>query len=461
MLAGDADISLVDFNLDSLTPVQGLNNNPASEYHPTEANPLIQSSERTNLGITTRTYDIVDRDFQRRVAEESLWQLASPLALKQDEERMFRTFVTHISKWMDLFDPYRHFSALVPRLALHNIGLLNAILALAYRHNSLSNQPSFAREDALQYYHETLQYVRKALQYTSYHTSLELLATTLIISAYEMLDGSSRDWERHLQGVFWIQRSQVIHGDSGGLRAAVWWAWLCQDIWAAFRDNRKVFTFWKPQRTLAELHPVHLAARSVFILGRVMNYCAQGELEESAGSILSKMETARELTMMLDEWQSLLTPEFLPLPHSQQAATSIFRPLWIYPPVYAVSVQVHHASRILVLLHQPSLGGINARMKHQSSLDAHVETICGIALLLSDYASSTLTSQCLFIGMSVCASFYEISTDKILTAGLCTYDRQRRNEILGLLAGCRKRTGWPRVPLEDDLEKYWQDPTNV
>lgn len=399
MLAGDADIPLdLNLNLDYLTPSRALNNTSISDYHSAEDGRPGLGAEGASNDTTVRNYDVVNQEFQQRVAEESLWQLAVPLTLKQDEERMFHTFVTHISQWMDLFDPYRHFSSLVPRLALHNVGLLNAILALSYRHNSLSAQPAFAREDALQYYHETLQYVRKAMQYTSYHTSLELLASTLIISAYEMLDGSSRDWERHLQGVFWIQRSQVIHGDSGGLRAAVWWAWLCQDIWAAFRDKCKVFTFWKPLRTLAELPPVHLAARSVFILGRVVNYCAQGELEETPTSILSKIKTAKELTMMLDEWQRLLTPEFLPLPHNTQVTNSAFRPLWIYPPVYAVAVQIHHASRILVLLHQPSLGGINAGMKRQSSLDAHVETICGLALTLSDYASSTLISQCLFIG---------------------------------------------------------------
>jgi len=99
---------------------------------------------------------------------------------------------------------------------------MKAILALSARHISLN--PSIAgeqthdRNDALQYYNETLHYLSKAMQYDTYKTSLELLATVLIVSTYEMLDGSGKDWERHLQGVFWIQRSQVIHGDSKGLK---------------------------------------------------------------------------------------------------------------------------------------------------------------------------------------------------------------------------------------------------
>ena len=338
--------------------------------------------------------------------ENFRWQVSRHLTLENNEQGVFDNFVTHISQWMDLFDPYRHFSSLVPRLALQNVGLLNAILALSTRHISLCSvdeiQPSFAYEDALRYYNETLQYVSTALQYDSYHTSDELLVTTLIVSAFEMLgDGSSREWERHLQGVFWIQRSQVIHGDSGGLRGAVWWAWLSQDIWAAFRDKRKVFSFWRPERALRDLNPTELAARSVFVLARVINYCNHDEADNTPETIVSRLRTAETLSKTLDEWASLLTPEFSPLPRNEQAASAVFQSLWIHPPAFGVSVQVHHAARILLLLHRPSLGGINEAQQRQVALARHVEVVCGIALMLSDYASSTMSSQCLFIGKSI------------------------------------------------------------
>lgn len=115
---------------------------------------------------------------------------------------------------------------------------MNAILALSCRHLSLN--PRLDKDEipngeaALQYYYQTLHYVQKTMRYPSYQVSLELFATMLIISAYEMLDNSSNDWERHLERVFLIQRSQIIHGESGGLQAAASWTWTCQDIWAAF-----------------------------------------------------------------------------------------------------------------------------------------------------------------------------------------------------------------------------------
>lgn len=104
------------------------------------------------------------------------------------------------------------------------------------------------RTAAVQYYYETLRYLQTAMRYTTYKNSRELLATALIVSTYEMIDGAGNGWERHLKGVFWIQRSREINGESGGLEQAIWWAWLRQDVWAAFRENRRCFSFFKPTK---------------------------------------------------------------------------------------------------------------------------------------------------------------------------------------------------------------------
>lgn len=229
------------------------------------------------------------------------------------------------------------YSTLVPQV--RNAGLMNAILALSCRHLSLNtkldndNMPN--GKAALQYYYQTLHYVQKAMQYSSYQVSLELLATVLIISAYEMLDNSTNDWEQHLEGVFLIQRSQVIHGESGGLQGAVWWAWLCQDIWAAFREKRKTLTFWIPPKPLAALTPYELAGRSVYIIAKVINFCSQ-QTPTAAGSIQTQIQEAGRLHTMLDDWKKHLTIEFSSLPVNSEDHSNAFRPIWIYPPAFGV-----------------------------------------------------------------------------------------------------------------------------
>lgn len=220
---------------------------------------------------------------------------------------------------------------------IYNAGLMNAILALACRHLALNPHLGdcsiSSKESALQYYYQTLHYVQKAMQYSDYKTSLELLATTLIISAYEMLDNSTNDWERHLEGVFLIQRSQVIHGESGGLHSAVWWAWLCQDIWAAFREKRKTLTFWVPQKPLSALSPHELAMRSIYNTSKVISYIAEGGTETNISHRIDEVARLREI---LDDWELHLTIEFSPLPFIPHQSISYFQPISIRPPEFGM-----------------------------------------------------------------------------------------------------------------------------
>lgn len=380
-------------------------------------------------------------DLRQKSPEEQLWQAPEKLRLLPQEVFLFENFVDHISHWIDLFDPTNNFSNFVPHLAMNNTGLMSAILALSVRYLSLNlgvaAEKPYNRNDALQYYYETLHYVQKAMQYDTYKTSLELLATALIISTYEMLDGSCRDWERHLKGVFWIQRSQIIHGDSKGLKQAVWWAWLCQDVWAAFREKRKTLTFWTPMRTYGDLNSYELASRSVYLMAKVVNYCSREETDASENQVQPRIDKAEVLLEMLDEWKNYLTVEFSPLPVDKSVYPDVFEPIWIHPPAFGVALQLNCCARILVLLHRPSLGGLNRYMEQQIVLARCVGYICGIAMTLSDDASCIMSSQCLFI------------------AGMCIQDVLQREAVIKLIDSCRQRTGWPIKSLSEELKEFW------
>ncbi|KAK7542175.1 uncharacterized protein J3D65DRAFT_612875 [Phyllosticta citribraziliensis] len=375
------------------------------------------------------------------VNEHALWQCPERLQLLPNQCLVFENFVRRVASFMDLFDAERHFSVLVPRLAMYNAGLMNALLALSARHLSLN--PSVAlnaphdRNGALKYYYETLHYVQKAMQFDSYKTSLELLATALIVSTYEMFDGSRKDWERHLKGVFWIQRSQEINGESGGLRAAIWMAWLTQDTWAAFRENRRAFTIFRPTRALKDLNEYELACRSVFLFTKAVNYCSKEEVELEPSSIAARAAKADGLLALLQEWQSFLTLKFAPLPINDSVDSDIFQPIWIHPPAFAVAIQLHHAARILIHLNRPSVGGLGGYMRTQKEVAASADTIAGIAMPLNDDGASLISSQCLFI------------------AGMCTTDARKRDAILVLIDACRQRTGWPIKPLGEELQELW------
>ncbi|OBT68990.1 hypothetical protein VE03_01385 [Pseudogymnoascus sp. 23342-1-I1] len=373
--------------------------------------------------------------------QQDAWQGSEPPKLSDKEHDLFENFVLKLSDWIDLYDPKRNFSNLVPHLAMHDAGLMNAILALSARQLSININATEEQQDrniGLQYYYETLHYVQQAMHYDSYTVSPELLATALIISTYEMLDDFRSGWERHLKGVFWIQRSQVIHGDSGGLKQAIWWAWLRQDIWAAFRERRKTLSFWTPAKPYTDMTSYEVATRILWIFAKVVDYCSEEASQAGEGNLQLRIDKAGSIFEMLDEWQNNLSVEFAPLAGRKGSPSDVFEPIWIHPPAFGNSMQVHCAGRILILLHKPSLKGMREYMANQKLLAKAVDTICGIALTLTDAASSLVSSQCLYI------------------AGLCIQEVRQREAVITLIDTCHRRTGWPARSLSHDLREEWQ-----
>ncbi|CAJ2499921.1 Uu.00g027740.m01.CDS01 [Anthostomella pinea] len=375
------------------------------------------------------------------LTERHAWQSAHDLPLEPHQAVLFRTFAERASRWLDLFDPYKNFSTYATRLALRNIGLMRAILALAARHNAMiqanTGQAGADHSEAIQYYYETLHYVQTALKFNSYAHSEELLATTLVISTYEMLDASDSNWQRHLKGVFWIQRSQNVNGGSGGLRQSVWWAWLRQDLWAAFRERRRCFSFWRPVKDYPELNQDELADRAVYLLSQTVNYCAEPHASSTDRQMVERRAYEGEVLMtMLERWKTFLGPKFRPLP-TAPSDSSVFEPLWIHPPQFAVAIQVYNFARILIVLHRPAIAGFDGFMKTQRMLSDAVATICGIAMELKDEGCQILSAQCLF------------------GAGLCAQEEVKRKTILYLVDACEARTGWPMATMRSDLRAEW------
>lgn len=181
------------------------------------------------------------------------------------------------------------------------------------------------------------------MRYPTYQSSQELMATTLIVSTYEMLRGSRKDWQQHLQGVFWILRSRQIEVETSSLESTTWWAWLRQDIWAAFREKRRTYSTWTPKKTCPELNSHELASRAVWLLAQVVNFCAPSSSDETEGNLSARLGWANALKKMLHEWQSHLTVEFSPLPAISRRGFEVFQPRLIHPQCFGIYSHIHGA----------------------------------------------------------------------------------------------------------------------
>ncbi|USP79590.1 uncharacterized protein yc1106_06864 [Curvularia clavata] len=405
---------------------------------------------------------------QDRSAEDAQmqeqWNSTDILPITEDELVLFKHYVSVIGPILDLSDPSKQFTTVVPALAVHNVGLLKSLLAVAARHMALLSEPQLHQLNlqdpvptsdttsanhlrnpllraATQYYYETLHYLSKNLFYSSYSRSREIISTSILISTYEMWDSegqySNGAWERHLRGIFWIQRSQNNNGEcKDPLRRAAWWQWLRQDSWVAFREGRRVLTIWRPTKRLMDLTPDGLALRIVYICGRCIDFAAT----EKKYDIATRIEQAGKLLQALEDWRKALPSSFQPLYQGPQLMQGeAFRPIWIHPPSFAAAIQNFHIGRILVLINQPSIGGIDEFRVRQRALDESVEIICGIAL---SHQSKELPSAM-------------INFQAIYTAGLCVQDPVKQAAILHLLEQTLDITRFPPKSLLADLASYW------
>lgn len=380
--------------------------------------------------------------------EPTTWKAGvSPATLSPHDAVLLRHFAEKCALWLDLFHPQRLFSTYVIRLALKDPGLLHAILALAARHRSKlpsSSDRTVTDNESIRHYYETLHYVQEALGYTSYTNSEELLATAIVISSYEMLDESDGrgNWQRHLKGVFWIQRSQEVHGGSGGLRQAVWWAWLRQDIWAAFREKRPCLSFWVPVQDLSELDQYDLAERAIYLLSQAVNYYAHSHaaVSGSTPNRLAPVDLGHARVDILNKIEKLKThlgEQYQPL-SSPSEIVDIFKGIWIHPPEFGAALQALAFAQILIALHSPIPAGFNGYLRMQKTLTQSVDTICGIAMELKDEACQIVSAQCLY------------------GAGLCLQDADKREKVISLMEACEARVNWvPMKMWRDDLRTEW------
>ena len=275
------------------------------------------------------------------------------------------------------------------------------------------------------------------MRYTSYKNSLELLATVLVVSTYEMIDGAGKGWERHLKGVFWIQRSRNINGESGGLEQAIWWAWLRQDVWAAFRERRRCFSFFKPTKPYQIMDIWDMASRVVYILAQAVNYSSDEEKHLGEADLSGRIMRANTLFNMLDEWRTSISIHFQPLP-MEDSTNEAFKPIWIHPPAFGTSLQMYSMARILLLIHQPAAGGYLEYLSRDKVITECIDTIGGIALRLTDDASRLMSTQCLF------------------AAGLYCTDNAKRTCIAELVQDHSNQTGWPtNTNLAEELRNEW------
>jgi hypothetical protein len=215
------------------------------------------------------------------------------------------------------------------------------------------------------------------------------------------------NWDRHLRGAFWIQKTMGVSGESSdGLHRAIWWAWLRQDVWAAFRTGRPALTIHQPKIPMSALSSDELATRITYIAAK----CVQFAATPKQGDIAAYIEAGETLMRILDTWKRYLPASFEPIIVASQSSSSNLVTdrhqaphFWIHPPAHAAAIQTYHFARIIMILNQPSTGGLSMYQTRLRLLRESTVAICDIAAApqAQNLSSAFASFQALYAGESI------------------------------------------------------------
>lgn len=156
---------------------------------------------------------------------------------------------------------------------------------------------------------------------------------------------------------------------------------------------------------MSELTSDGLSTRIIYIAAK----CVQFSATPKDGDIAGYIEAGETLMRMLDAWKRMLPASFEPIDiatsHTSPSSlndTSQIAPIWIHPPAHAAAIQTYHFARIIMILNQPSTGGLNMYQTRFRLLQESSKTICGIAVApqSQNLPSGFVSFQAVYAGQS-------------------------------------------------------------
>lgn len=100
---------------------------------------------------------------------------------------------------------------------------------------------------------------------------------------------------------------------------------------------------------------------------------------------------------------------------------------------------MHHFSKLLLLEHTPTVGGLKELASRKGILKTSIDIICGLACCTTEDGPLIVSTQCVF------------------GAGRHVHDAARRAHIIDILRSHRERTGWPDSDIAEELKQAWDE----
>ncbi|CAI7654221.1 unnamed protein product [Penicillium glandicola] len=276
------------------------------------------------------------------------------------EASLMRYFIQKLAPWADICDIHSHFSTEVPRRALENNMVLQAILALSARHDAiLANDSDW---EASAYHGQCLKLLIAALDQAETNCDENMLIAVVILRIYEELENNT-DQKFHLLGSTRLVNLVTRSASSGGVAEAVSWQFLRQAIYASIVQYQPIQLDMQNYERSSMFHRHDDAAcanRIIYYCARILQLCC-----DAPGHIV-RQDTWRQISDSVNEWNQTKPATWKPIRYqaSSVAAGRPFPEVWMISPPAGMS--------LVPTTKQPEITDRNKKWSECSIITRHV-----------------------------------------------------------------------------------------
>ncbi|OIW32730.1 hypothetical protein CONLIGDRAFT_563313, partial [Coniochaeta ligniaria NRRL 30616] len=375
-----------------------------------------------------------------------------------DEEEIYymQVFISEVAIWMDSFDHQKHFSRIVPFLALKSSMLLNALLACGIKHLTLTNKDYDKNKVEIYYDTATTQLLR-SLQNPDRNMA-ECATTAAVLNVYEIMSEGPQARMSHIAGARALIRECSWNATSTGIGAACFWLNIGMEVLSCLAFNWK--TAWDPDQWGLDVSFItgesHMRYNSVggggedeewvhrifYIVAKIANFRAnvprfqEPSPHDEQVRLQSRFAEWKRLKAMSDRWNNNCPRPMRPFGYANgRSRTSLFPNVWLIRRAAVVGRLFYHTAMCLLAQINP-LQPRDSEENRAAQIH-HAHQVCGIVAHTQDHGVASVAIRSLTIASSV------------LTDGA------EQTEVLAILDRIYRDTGWRLGTVLAELKKAW------
>lgn len=415
-------------------------------------------------------------------------------------------YIDHLSMWLDLCDPERHFHQVVPQRARSCPPLMNAILAASARH--LTRVPKYRTESgavkyggrtlhdltdetALHYHSKCIQDLLELGANPEQTGNEDLLAAAIILRFYEEIDYPLQDEQKDDEvflrvlnmfieaqipnmavgsqalstvageistspGEIYSSPSSNVFGNTtslesrwymSSLRQAAFWVAFRQEVYSAFLKQRPFSMSLSRCDIFRSFTPGEdglWTARLVIFCADILEFC-YGNTAHSTVQATQPKERWAQLKCLSQKWIDSLPCSFEPIyvREPDRQQGEVFPEICYLTNIHVAGVQHIELARILLAVYDPDIPRLG--LGHKESMRA-----------LSEELRATILRLC---GIAVCNRQNPPSlTTALLGIVVCGEhfeDRVEQMALMELLDELDYHHGWPVGNYRERLKQSW------